>query len=401
MLHSLRVLKYRQFRLLVLSSFFLFAARWMEVVVLGWLVLELTDSPFLVGVASAFRFIGWSLGPLGGALSDRIERRRLLLVAQSINTITALGLLTLLATGWLQVWHIFAAVLVAGTTYAFDYPARFAMIGDVVESGDMLNAVAVNRAAQNITAVVGPVLGGSLLLLVGFSGAYGLVAALYVANVVAVLSLSRTPVARSEERESVWQGLRQGLGYSLREPNIRAVLMLAALANLLGFPLSHALMPVFARDVLDVGAGGLGLLIGAIAAGALMANLGLASLRHPRRRGRLLALGFILWPVMLVGFALSSWYPLSLGLLFAGGIFQDVAMVSSATVLLTSVSGEMRGRVMGLRGLAVTTLPAGSLVAGALTERFGAPMTMMLFGVAGVVLMGGVLLTAPRLRRLR
>ncbi len=159
MLNSLRVLKYREFRLLALSSFFLFAARWMEVVVLGWLVLELTDSPFQVGLVAAFRFIGWGLGPLGGAISDRFKRRSLLLAAQSINTITVLGLLILLTTGWLQVWHIFAAVLVAGITYAFDYPSRFALIGDVVGSADMLNAVALNRAAQNITAVIGPVLG--------------------------------------------------------------------------------------------------------------------------------------------------------------------------------------------------------------------------------------------------
>ncbi|MEK7849110.1 MAG: MFS transporter, partial [Chloroflexota bacterium] len=174
MLRSLTVLRHRDFRLLTLSTFLLFAARWMEVVVLGWMVLELTDSPFMVGVAGAFRFIGWSFGPLGGAISDRLERRRLLIVAQGVNTLTALSLLALLATDRLQVWQLFAAILIAGTTYAVDYPARNALVGDVVGDGELLNAMALNRAAQNLTAVVGPLLGGSLLLVVGYAGAYSL-----------------------------------------------------------------------------------------------------------------------------------------------------------------------------------------------------------------------------------
>ena len=398
-LYSLRVLKHRDFRLLTLSTFLLYAARWTEVVVLGWLVLELTNSPFLVGLAASFRFVGWGLGPLGGAISDRMERRRLLLAAQTVNSATALGLLVLMVSGWLQVWQLFVAILVLGCTYAFDYPSRNALVGDIVGSQDLLNGMALNRAAQNLTAVIGPVLGGSFMLLVGYSGAYGLVAGMYLANLVVLLALCRAGTTYAREVEPIWQGLRKGFAYFLREPRIRAVLMLAALANLLAFPLTHALMPMFARDVLAVGAVGLGFLTAAVAAGALVGNLGLASLRHSRRQGWLLIIGYIMWPVMLVTFSFSQWYPLSLGILFIGGIFQDVAMVSTATLLMTSVSDEMRGRVMGMRGLAVTTLLVGNLVSGALTERYGAPFTLTVFGGLAILLMGSVLFSTPGIRR--
>lgn len=401
MLRSLGVLRYRDFRLLTLSTLFFYAARWMEVVVQGWLVLEITDSPFLVGVTGALRFAGWGLGPLWGAVSDRLERRRLLIAVQGFNALAALGLLTLLAADRLEVWQLFLAVLLVGTTQALDFPARNALVGDVVGAGELLNAMALNRAAQNLTTVIGPLLGGSFLLLAGYLGAYWVVVALYLANLLVVLSISRMPAASLEPGVSVWQELRQGLGQFLQEPNIRALLVLAALANLLAFPLTYALMPVFARDVLRVGVGGLGLLTAAIGAGGLLSNLSLASLGRSRHQSRLVMVGFVLWPVALVGFAVSPWYPLSLGLLFIGGVFQDFAIVSSSSLLLGLVSEEMRGRVMGLRGLAVTTMLVGNLVAGALTEQFGAPSTLVLFGGLGTLFMGITLLSAPRLRRLR
>lgn len=398
---ALSVLRYRDFRLLWTSTLLLFASQWTDVVAAGWLVLERTGSPFQVGLLGACRFAGWALTPLTGVIADRVDRRRLLLLAQALYAAPAAVLLVLIVTETLQVWHVFTAVLLRGMAFSLDYPTRNALLLDLVGKGDLLNAMGLNRAASYLTAVMGPILGGSFIASLGFDWVYSLITAFCVTNLGVLFWMRKVEAPVSSKAGSAWADLAEGWRQVRADRTVTAVLVMAALANLLAFPLAHAFMPVFARDVLNVGAGGLGFLTAAIGAGALAGSLSVAWLGGERREASLVRVSFVAWPLVMLGFAFSSQYHLSLALLLGVGVAEAISMVSSTTLLLRSVSDEMRGRVMGVRGLAVATLPFGNLLAGALIGRLGAPFTLMMYSAACVVLIVGMVSIAPGLRRWR
>lgn len=337
----------------------------MEQVAAAWLVLQLTNSPFLVGVAMAFRTAGWVLGPMGGIAADRVDRRLLLVFAQSANLLQSCVMLTLVVTGNVQVWHVLALASVSGLAAAVDWPTRTVLMADMVDRPLLVNAMAFNRMAQDVTQIAGPLLGGSFIALFGFPGAYGLMVATNVAGIAMTL-LARTPGASPAAiTASVWKDLGQGLDHVKRNRTAQGILLLAALANFAGFTYGQTLLPIVARDIFKTGPMGLGVLMTGLGIGSLAASLIVASRYNLAGKGALMLASFAAWPVMLVLLAVSPWYALSFFILLLTGAVQSLTMTTTTSLLLTCIPDDMKGRVMGVRAFMIGTLPLGNLMAGA------------------------------------
>ncbi|MBI2918938.1 MAG: MFS transporter [Chloroflexi bacterium] len=390
-------LRHRDFRLLCVEIGLTNASRWMEFLVVGLVVLKLTNSPFWVGAIAAVRSWGWLLGPAGGLLADRFDRRRLLAFVQATNVVQATALLTMLVLDRANLGALFFLALVNSLVYAMEYPTRHALMADLVGRDSVANAVAVSRMAMDVTSVVGPFLAGAFMQLFTPAGGYALVLAFYVVCLVAVVLVRpRPPLVRGG---SAWSELRAGLGYVRVNQAAGSVLALALLANLLGFPFMFGLLPVFGRDVLEAGPAQLGILMASAGLGGMLGSLLLARMGDRGRSFRLMMVGFLAWAGLLFLFAVSRWYGLSLALLLAAWTGQSVAMSTGTSLLLTLSEPAMVGRVMGARALAVVGLPLGSLALGAATARLGASPALAIFSAAllGSVLVAG--LVRPRLWR--
>jgi MFS family permease len=384
-IQAFNALRYRDYRYLTVSSFLWFAVRWMETIVVAWMVLEMTNSPFWVGLVGAMRFAGVVLTPLAGMAADRISRRNLLVYSQALGILLAASMLVLLLAGMLEVWHIIVLTLLRGINFAFDFPVRYALVVDLVSPKEQLNAVSLNRASSDVTAALGPVAGGALIVLLGYAGAFWLMLALSVTNLVFVLFMDDSPTPETKGEETLWSSLKEGFRLCRRDNAIMGVLGLACAANLFGFPLIHALLPVFAKQVLGVGPAELGLLGGAIGTGAFVGSLLLAWKGSRAEGNSFIWASFLSWFVTIILFAMIPYFGFSLLLLTAIGGAQAVAMVTTTTYLLHRATPEMRGRIMGIRGLAIIPLFLGNLVGGALTGWLGAPTALVIFGAAGIL----------------
>ena len=392
-------LHHRGFRLLWIATLLSSTARWADVVVLGWLTLELTDSPLMVGIVAASKMAGYLAAPFMGVVADRMDRRLLLIIAAVVNVAVSAIMLLLFVSGWLALWHVIALALVSSLTWALDNPTRNAFVPDLVEGKDLTNAIALNAVAVEITVVVGPALGGILIPVLGMGGAYGLIAALYLVDVVVLFMVKDVRQALPHVHESPAKSLIGGLRYAWSNQTVLMLLVIACLLNLLAAPYRYSFLPLFARYILDVGPAGYGMLTAMAGFGALVAGLWVVSLGNFERKGRLMVWSGIAWPASLLLFALSSSYYLSLALVFVAGLAQAVVWTVIATLILGNTAHAMRGRIMGLRTGVVVSLPFGNLLAGAVAERFGAPLAQGAYAVSAILLMLAIVLLVPSLYR--
>src|SRR5512134_601436 len=225
---QLSALRHRGFRLLWVATLLSSTARWADLVVVGWLTLELTDSPVMVGIVAAAKMVGYLAAPFMGVVADRMDRRLLLLVAAGANLAASAAMLLLLVSGWLQLWHIIALALVSGLTWALDNPTRQAFVPDLVDREHLTNAIALNSVALEITVVVGPALGGILIPALGMGGAYGLIAAIYLLDVVVLLLLKDVKRVDFDVHESPVKSLIGGLKYVWSNQTVLVLLVIAA-----------------------------------------------------------------------------------------------------------------------------------------------------------------------------
>jgi MFS family permease len=393
-------LRHRGFRLLWTDTLLSATARWADVVVIGWLTLELTDSALMVGIVAACKMAGYVAAPFMGVIADRMDRRRLLIVASSVNLAVAALMLLLFASGWLALWHVITLALLSGLTWALDNPTRQAFVPDLVGREDLTNAIALNSVAVEITVVVGPALGGILIPLLGMSGAYALITGLYMLDLRVLLSIGKVRREAPRLHEPPLRSLIEGVRYVAGHRMVLALLVIAFLLNLLAAPYRYAFLPLFARYILDTGPTGYGLLTAMAGVGALAAGLWVVSLGDFRRKGRLLVWGALAWPASLLLFSMSSWYSVSLALVFVAGLTQAIVWTVIATLILSHTAQSMRGRVMGLRAGVVVSLPLGNVLAGAVAERFGAPVAQGAYAAAALFLMLAIVLLVPSLQRL-
>ena len=392
-------LRHRGFRLLWIATLLSSTARWADMVVVGWLTLELTESPLMVGIVAAAKMAGYLAAPFMGVVADRMDRRLLLIIAAGVNLAVAAIMLLLFVSGTLVLWHIIALALVSSLTWALDNPTRNAFVPDLVGTQDLTNAIALNSVAIEITVVIGPALGGLLIPVLGMGGAYALITAIYLADVAVLLMLKDVRQAVPHVHESPVRSLVGGLEYVWRNQTVLMLLVIAFLLNLLAAPYRYAFLPLFSRYILDAGPAGYGMLTAMAGFGALVAGLWVVSLGNFQRKGRMLTWSGLAWPASLIVFALSTSYYLSLALVFVAGLTQAIVWTVIATLILGHTTQPMRGRVMGLRTGVVVSLPVGNFIAGAAAERFGAPLAQGAYGASAMVLMLAIVLLVPSLYR--
>jgi MFS family permease len=371
----------------------------MQTTAQGWLVLELTDSPALLGLTSAAGTAPTLvLSLFAGVLADRIDRRRLLVSTQLAGALLAatLGLLT--TTGVVEYWHVVVIAALAGSAQALGAPAFQAVVSTIVDRPAIGNAIALNSAQFNLGRMVGPSLAGGAIAAGGMALAFwaNAGALLLVAAMIASLRFA-SPAALVRAEASLWSNLVDGIRYLRHDATIRVLVLLAAVPAL--FILNYlALMPVYARDVLRIGAPGLGLLTGAVGAGALTGALGVAILRPSGGSGRLLLGGLSLAAASLVVFAVSREPALSMAALAILGASQVGYYATTNTLIQLLVPARLSGRVLSLYVLtSIGVMPIGNLLAGLVAERFGPTTALFGGGLITLVVVTAVIVRYPTL----
>jgi len=382
---SVRALRHRNFRLFLGGQIVSLAGTWMQAVALSWLVYRLTRSPFLLGlVGFAGQLPSLLLAPFAGVWADRGDRRRIVIATQALAMVQALVLSALVLTGSITIGHVIALSVMLGLVNGVDIPVRQSFLVEMVKGReDLANAIALNSSVFNAARLVGPAVAGFMIGLVGEGTVFLLNGLSYVAVIGALLAMRLDPRPRGEHAaQPILRNLRDGIRYAFGFAPIRALLLLIGLVSLMGVPFT-VLMPVFATDVLHGGAHTLGLLMSSLGVGALGGALYLAQRRTVRGLGSIILGAVTLFAVALVGFGASRVAWLSMAALAAAGLGMMVQMASSNTILQTIVDEDKRGRVMSFYAMAfMGTVPLGSLLAGTLAARIGAPRTVMLGGAA-------------------
>ena len=399
--HTFSSLRHLDYRYLWSGTLMMSAGQWVQQVTLGWLLYDLTGNSMLLGALNGLRAVPFLVtGPMAGVAADRMDRRKLLLRTQWILIITAVAMGTLVASPYLHVWHIFIFTLITGIAWSFTEPVRQSMIPSVVPKEDLVNAIALNSGGFNLMKVIGPALGGAMIVLFGGAGNFFVQSVAY-SGVLVMIYLMHIPNTPSEARRaSAIANLKEGFAYIWSTPAVLALLTLAYVPRIFAVPY-QTLMPVFQKDVLQVGPDGLGMLMAAPGVGALIAVLTLASLANRLKRqglflvGSIVALGFFL-----IVFSQVRVFPLALATLVIAGAFQMFFLASTATILQLLVPDELRGRVMSLYMLDRGFMPVGALFAGTTAHFIGAPFTVAVMGGIVIVLALFVAWRVPAIRTL-
>ncbi len=374
-------LRHRNFRLFFFGQGTSLVGTWMQNIAQGWLVLELTNSPFYVGLVSALGSLPILLVSLpAGVFVDRVNKHRLIVLTQTLSLLQALALAILLWTHRIALWQVAAIAVFLGTVNAFDTPARQAFLIELVGREDLGNAIALNSSAFNTARVVGPSIAGLLIAVVGLAWCYFLNAVSYVAVIWGLVAMRLPPFLRPAQTSRPWAQFREGVRFVWADRRVLALVGMMAVISVFGFPYL-VLMPVFARDVLGVGASGLGFLSASVGFGAVVAALGLAAFGPRIRKGRILVWTGPVFGLALVGFALTRWFPLTLPVLAVAGGAMILNNAVTNTLLQTLAPDALRGRVMGFFAFVFLGMaPFGAFQAGWLAERIGAPDTVVIGG---------------------
>jgi MFS family permease len=397
-----RALHHRNYRLFFTGQSVSLIGTWMTRIATSWLVYRLTGSALLLGlVGFAGQIPSFLLAPFAGVLIDRWDRHRLLVVTQILAMLQSAALAALTLAGVINIWHVLALSLFQGVINAFDMPARQSFVVEMVEKReDLPNAIALNSSMVNAARLLGPSIGGVIIAAVGEGWCFTLDAVSYLAVIASLLLMrlaARAPRVKSREARML-QELRAGWAYVSGSPPIRSILLLLALVSLVGMPYT-VLMPVFASKILHGGPHTLGFLMAATGVGALTGAVFLANRRSVVGLGRVIPMMSALFGAGLIGFSLSRTLWLSLLLLLVTGIGFMVQMSASNTLLQTLVDDDKRGRVMSFYTMSIMGVtPFGSLMAGGLAHRFGAPHTLLIGGIGCLLAAAWFASLLPRLR---
>jgi len=382
----LRALQHRNYRLFFAGQSVSLVGTWITRVATSWLVYRLTGSALLLGVVG---FCGQIptllLSPVAGVLVDRHDRHRILVITQVLSSLQSLALAVLALPGVITVWEILALQLVQGAINAFDTPARQSFLIDMIEDRSHLpNAIALNSTMVNGSRIIGPSIGGIVIAAVGEGWCFMIDAISYLAVIASLLAMHVAEKPPRTTGTRVAEELREGFQYVWGSVPIRTALLLLALVATMGMPYT-VLMPAIASGILRGGPHTLGFLMTSSGLGALAGALYLASRNTVLGLGRAMVVATTAFGVGLIAFSLSHavWLSLLLLPIVGGGMMVETA--STNTILQTIVDEQMRGRVMSFYTMAfLGTAPLGSLIAGVLADRIGAPSTILLGGVACV-----------------
>jgi MFS family permease len=399
---ALAALRHRNFRLFYAGQFLSLVGTWMQSTALGWLVLNLTNNELLLGVVTAAASTPVVLFALyAGALADRSDKRAIIMRANAAALVLALLLAVLTYTGAITFPAVLAIAFGLGTANAFELPTRQSFFVELVGKDDLPNAIALNSAQFNATRIVGPAIAGSLIGTAGTAACFFANAGSYV-FVLAGLRAMRLPAFRPPEtREGTLETIREGLAYIRGDRLVRTLVCLIAAFSMLGFPYAM-LMPVFARDILRVGAHGLGWLLAATGAGALAGGITLAAAGERMPRGRIMLGASLGFSASVAAFAASRSFPLSLMLLVLVGFTMVLNTATVNALLQAMVPDHLRGRVMSVYVfMFIGSAPVGALQAGAVSRALGAPAALQLGAAALAAIVLAVAWRVPEMARAR
>jgi MFS family permease len=391
-------LRHRNFRVFYTGQLLSLTGTWMQSTAQGWLVLELTNSPLRLGIVTAVTSLPTLLFTLwAGDLADRHDKRRIILAAQSASLVAALILAVLTGTERITYGVLLSLVFVLGTANAFEIPTRQSFFVELVGPGDLPNAIALNSAAFNASRIVGPGLAGAMIGTLGIAACFYANAVSYIAVIIGLLMMRLPRFVPAERTTSTLENIREGLAYIRGDRLVRTLVWLIAAMSVTVLPYVM-LLPVFARDVLRVGAPGLGSLLAATGTGALAAGVALASGRLRMRRGRLILGAVTAYALVLIAFALSTSYPASLVLLTLAGFTMILNNASVNALLQSRTPDRLRGRVMSVYVfMFIGMSPLGSLQAGALARWIGAPYALAAGAAALLLVVAWIVMNIPEL----
>jgi MFS family permease len=388
----------RDYRFLWLGGLLSNIGDWMDQVTLSWLVLSVTDSPLWVGLLHACRFLPLLVfGLWGGVLADRFDRRVMLIRTQIVSLVVTIGLVIVAFQPEPSLLLIFVFAIARGALLSFDRPARHALMPELVSRPLLMNAVALQSAAHNLSRVVGPAIAGVIIALVGTAWSLVFTAALFIPNLASLYAIRAGNASVVRARHAGQGGIREGLKYVWSEPTVATVLGSTML--ILVFLAPHlSMLPVIARDVLHGGPAEYGALNAAAGAGSLVGTVAIAWLGARAAHGGMLIGGALAFGVAVIAFAMSSWYPLSIVLIMVAGGCSQAYFTTSTALLQTIVPDELRGRIMSIYLMDRAVYPAGSVLAGALATTWGAPVAITGLATICIAIVLVVALRVPSLR---
>lgn len=405
---SFSALRHRNFRLFWTGQLVSLIGTWTQVIARSWLVYQLAANTGnqgfwlgMVGIASSVPVLFLSL--YAGVISDRVSKWRIIVITQTASMLLAFVLAGLTFTGAVQIWHVLAISVLLGVVNAFDAPSRQAFVVEMVGKDDLVNAVALNSTIFNAARVLGPSVAGILLAVVGPAMCFLINGLSYIAVLAGLLMMRLARFEAKPQTESAWHKLKEGLHYIRGDVVVLPLLVLVGVNSFFGMSYS-TLAPIFADNVLHAGESGYGLLMGAAGVGALIGafNLTVQSGQGNVRRGRMILIGAAVFSVALAAFSLSSIFPLSLLMLAVVGWAMISLNATTNTVIQTSTPDHLRGRVMSVYALLfLGVAPAGSLLAGFLTDLWGAPIALLINAVICGLTVFTIWRWKPRLAQVR
>ncbi|MGA7855187.1 MAG: MFS transporter [Candidatus Acidiferrales bacterium] len=383
---TFRSLRHRNFQLFFSGQMISLIGTWMQTIAEAWLVYRLTGSSLLLGTVG---FVGripiFLFAPLGGLAADRWNRHKVVIGTQVASMILAFALAALTLLHIIRVWEIMGLAALLGVVNAFDVPARQSLLIEMVVRDDLMNAIALNSSMFNGARIIGPAIAGILVARIGEGWCFFANAVSYIAVIIGLLMMKFTSLRTSSKDTSPYEHIVEGFRYVRRTKPILALVLLIGVVSLVAVPYS-VLMPIFADQILHRGAHGLGILMGSAGVGALLGALTLAIRRGVHGLGRVVGPAAAAFGVSLVLFAFSKSFWLSVALLIPVGYAVMLQMSSSNTLIQAMVPDELRGRAMAMYTMMFMGMaPLGSLFAGALAEKIGAPWTVAIGGVGAII----------------
>ncbi len=357
----------------------------METLILGWYILIETDSAFFLALVGALRFGGTLISPLVGVLIDRVSRRQVMIGMRCVLALIASCIIFADLGGVLGPSVVLCIAGLSGLLRPAEHIVRNALIGDTVPQRLLPNAVGFSRTTSDTARIFGALTGAGLLASVGIGPAYIVVTFMYITAVALTFGITNLPPRADAKEAAALRDLATGFRYIKGTPVLLITMYLAVLANLTAFPLTHGLLPAVARDVYGLDEIGLAQMAALAATGSLVGSLMVAGLMRSERAHVFMLIGLVVWHALVVAFALVPPSSVGWAILAFVGVFSSAAMTTMAVLLLHRTAPELRGRVMGIRMLAVYGLPVGLMIAGVLIDRFGVIVTLLGYGTAGLI----------------
>jgi Na+/melibiose symporter-like transporter len=366
------------------------AASWafeMEGIILGWFVLVETGSVLALAVFGSLQFLGTLISPLYGMAGDRIGYRNLLLIMRSVYFVVAAILAVLFVTGGATATAVFVLAMIVGLVRPSDITMRNLLVGETMPANLLMRAMSMSRTTADSARVAGALTGAAVVAALGSGEAYIVACGVYLVSFALTfgVGLRRIRVVESPAANSVLATLREGFAYVWANPVLRAAMFLAFMMNLVGYPISGALLAHVAKDIYGMDQSGLGWLIASFSGGALLGSIVLSVLGGRIPPARAMLVGAVLWFALDLVFAWITTPQWGEALLFMAGVVQSFCMIPMAVILLRVSAPAFRGRVMGVRMLCVYGLPLGLLASGPLVERFGFALMASAYSVLGIV----------------